>query len=142
MYACPSENVEFIGSIEEPTPVPTAPSHILGVFHTHGRIMAVVDLISLLRLSEAKSKNNEEDRRKRRLVVLDSQKCPFAVFVDEALGICQVDSSTIREMDNGGERLDSTMEYTSGQFDHGDRIATILNLDVILSALTGGELRA
>lgn len=137
LYAFPSEHVEFIGATEQPTAVPTAPSHILGIFQTRGRILAVVDLGALLRLPGTDSKSKCELRRNRRLVALRTQMCPFAVFADEALGICQVDGSSIREMDKDGEWLDSTMEYIGGQFDYGDRIATILNLNVILSALSG-----
>ena len=135
LYAFPAEDVDFIGPVEQSTPVPTAPTHIIGISHIRGRILTVVDFSRILQLSSTESADASDKQAYRRFVVLHHNSNTIAIIVDQALGLNLIARTDILNKGQDTKWHDETVKYIEGQFDLAGRIVSILNPRVIFSAL-------
>src|SRR6478609_8011456 len=80
-YALTPTAVELVAPMQAIVAVPTAGPHVRGVIHLRGRIIAVIDLASVLEIDDQPVVHDTA-----RLVVLDG-RTPFAFVVDATLGL-------------------------------------------------------
>ncbi len=81
LYAVASALVGEVMRLGAPTPVPCTPPHIAGIVDLRGRIVAVLDLKSLLGLGDAGSSPD------RRVVVLRSGNVEAGIMADSLEGM-------------------------------------------------------
>jgi purine-binding chemotaxis protein CheW len=108
------------------TPVPGAPSFVLGVVNLRGMIIPVLD--SRLRFHLAP----QEPTARTRIIILDLAGQPTGFQVDSVAEVVRVDDDTIRETPAlvAGVRSD----YLAGMVMAGSRLITLINLDRLLDS--------
>jgi purine-binding chemotaxis protein CheW len=89
------------------TRVPRMPAYMIGVINLRGRIIAVVDLLSLFNLG-----TGDIEDKKSRLVVVESEGTRMAFLVDHILGIDWIELGRIREPEGIKSRVKA--EYIKG----------------------------
>ena len=108
------------------TPVPGAPSFVLGVVNLRGIIIPVLD--SRLRFHLAPAAPTS----KTRIIILDLAGQPTGLQVDSVAEVVRLEDLTIRETPPlvAGVRSD----YLAGMVTVGQRLITLINLDKILDS--------
>ncbi len=108
------------------TPVPGAPSFVLGVVNLRGIIIPVLD--SRLRFHLAPV----EPTPKTRIIILDLAGQPTGLQVDSVAEVVRLEDFTLRETPPlvAGVRSD----YLAGMVTVGSRLITLINLDKILDS--------
>jgi purine-binding chemotaxis protein CheW len=137
VYALAAEHVDLVAADITALAVPTAPTHFLGVVHLRGRIIPVIDLPGLLRLAP-KDRAPSDQENVRRLVALSADGRPFAVVVDEVLGLHDVPVDEIvaapkSEDDHAAESV------VTAQFDGELGTTAVLDLSAVVSLLIGNQ---
>ena len=95
-YALAPSCVEIVVPLQPIVAIPTAGAHVRGVMYLRGRVIAVVDLVSLLGIDDGAQSNDPT-----RIVVVDAP-CPFAFVADATLGIWAfADDAQTRTTDDG-----------------------------------------
>lgn len=135
-YAVSSSVVDHVGALAKPTPVPTAPSQFLGVVHVRGRVIAVVDLGSVLGATPEEKSQGDDESFQERLVVLDADRTPFAVPADSVLGLREVEVDSIRPASvlPQGDASDESSLF-EGEFDDRAGVVTLLRIEAVLQIL-------
>jgi len=90
-YAVSATAVREICRVKSIRPVPGAPAHLAGVMPVRGRIVAVLDLSSLV---EAPASRQEEEEAF--AVVLRGGEMEFAVIADHVIGLRSVATSSLQ----------------------------------------------
>nr|WP_320133047.1 chemotaxis protein CheW [uncultured Holophaga sp.] len=108
------------------TPVPGAPSFVLGVQNVRGMIIPVLD--SRLRFHLAP----QEPTAKTRIIILDLAGQPTGLQVDSVADVVRLEDMTIRDTPPlvAGVRSD----YLAGMVTVGKRLITLIDLDRILDS--------
>jgi len=83
LVSVPIEGVVEITSNRDITPVPKAPSYVIGVMNLRGKIVPVIDLKEHLGIP---SNLSEEVYRVNKIVILDTPKKEVGVVVDQIVG--------------------------------------------------------
>lgn len=139
LYAVDATTVDHVAPAEQPLPVPTAPAHFLGIVHLRGRIVTVVDMPALLGLGAGSDQDSQEDQLSRRLVVLQDHARPFGFLADGVLGLSDVPLSQIRPCQADTEPTFDNDNLLRGHFELRGGVASVLDLAVVVSTLTGGD---
>jgi purine-binding chemotaxis protein CheW len=95
-YALRPSSIDLVSPMQPIVPVPTAGPHVRGVIHLRGRVIAVIDLASLLGIDDLASAHESA-----RLIVV-AGKTPFGFVADATLGIWAfADDAQTRTTDDG-----------------------------------------
>lgn len=113
------------------TPVPGAPSFVLGVVNLRGIIIPVLD--SRLRFHLAPA----EPTARTRIIILDLAGQPTGLQVDSVAEVVRLDDFTLRDTPPlvAGVRSD----YLAGMVTAGKRLITLIHLDRLLDSSEFGE---
>jgi purine-binding chemotaxis protein CheW len=135
VYALAAEHVDLVAADMTALAVPTAPTHFLGVVHLRGRIIPVIDLPAVLNVAAPEGRVQESARR---LVALSAEGRPFAVVVDEVLGLhdVPVDEIVATPKSEGGHTVESVVP---AQFDGESGVTAVLDLSAVVSLLIGNQ---
>lgn len=115
LYAVPLTSVREVGLKPRTAMLPTAPSGVIGLINVRGEIIPLFDVATLV-----------WDRPTR----LQS----FAVVVEVAAGPAALSVSGAPASEALGERVgDSDRSAGQGVYRQGDRLATLLDLDLLLA---------
>lgn len=91
-----ARDIAAISAVDQPTPVPGVPDHVLGLVASGERVVAQVDLASLLGLADADGFVGV-DPLFRRTMFVSSGDFEAALVCHRARGLVTVDSSAVRE---------------------------------------------
>lgn len=111
--------------LDEPTPVPLAPPHVLGVANLRGEVVTIVDARHLLGLEPRRP------GRALRALVLVGDGAPVALAIDDAVGLATFDEVT--PLADGARGRYGP--WTRGLLRRPDRAATWLDADKLVAAL-------
>ena len=90
LYAALASQVDRVMKIPPITPVPNAPSAILGIFHLRGKVVVALDLIGRMHMPKNKPLTANY------LFVIHHQRNQFAVLIDSPKSIVEVPMSAVR----------------------------------------------
>jgi purine-binding chemotaxis protein CheW len=130
-------DVERILHAVEISPVPKAPEIVMGLVNVQGRIIPVLNIRKLLRLSEIELSLNDQ------IIIARTASRPVAILVDNVHGVAELSEQEIISP----EALYPGIPYLEGVTKLKDGITYIYNLDKFLSSeekagiehlLTGG----
>jgi purine-binding chemotaxis protein CheW len=110
------------------TPVPGAPSHILGVANLRGHVIPIVDIAHLLGLTTRPASEAA------RTVVLEGAGIQIAVPTDEVLGLESFDD--VLPADEGDRRPLGVLAL--GRLRRADGVATLLDVSRLVEAVRVG----
>ena len=130
LWAFPALAVVHMTVPQRPLRVPTAPDRLLGLVRVRQRIIALVDLRSLLELPPRAAERNPGANR---LLVVHTEATDFAVEVDRVLGLQEIARDSIRAIDD--KRADRARKPAMGQLDLVDGTAVILDASVLIDPL-------
>lgn len=124
-YALPLEKVERVLRIVEITPLPKAPSLVLGVINVEGRIIPVMNVRRLFRLPDREVDLSDQ------LILVHAPRRTYALLADEVEGLANLPTA---------ERVASVevfpaVEYVEEIAKLDGRIILILNFSKFLSFL-------
>jgi purine-binding chemotaxis protein CheW len=91
LYAVESCHVRRVVKLGEPTPVPGAPEHLVGVINLHGEILAVFDLRALFEIAPRGLSERSQ------VIVLGDERDEFGIVADEALEVLTLRIDAIHE---------------------------------------------
>ncbi len=120
------DRVQEITPRSDITPVPGAPSFVLGVLNLRGMIIPVLDSRQRFHLPVA------EPTARTRIIILDLGGQPTGLQVDSVAEVLKVDEETLRDTPPlvAGVRSD----YLAGMVMAGSRLITLIALDQILDS--------
>jgi len=116
------------------TPVPGAPSFVLGVVNLRGMIIPVLD--SRLRFHLPPKAATD----KTRIIILGLAGQPTGLLVDSVAEVVKLDDFTLRDTPPLVAGVRS--EYLAGMVTTGDRLITLINLEKILDSAEFGQREA
>ncbi len=115
-----SRGVQDIG---EPTPIPLAPNHILGLCHVRGKILPAVDLELFFDPNARKHRRSSPALPSRNALILEVDQVEFCLVVDEVVAFEPFDMDRLQALDDendpwsilwaGQTRLDNILEPPS-----------------------------
>jgi len=99
-FALPVDFVEEVGPVLEPTPVPTAPSHVAGVANLRGKLITILDLVRLLAADDgdAQAGSGSIESLQRTLVCMRNE-VRFGFVADRVLGVEAVSVAALAPVD-------------------------------------------
>ncbi len=121
VYGVPVLHVREIIELQDITPVPRAAHHIRGVVNLRGKVLPLMDLKLRFGLSAIEPTDLTV------IIVLQPDKAPFGVLVDEVLDVQNMDSGTTAEPPDLGS--DAKQQFLAGVGRVRDRIVFLLDLD-------------
>ncbi|HEX5841508.1 MAG TPA: chemotaxis protein CheW [Pseudomonas sp.] len=90
-YAIGSEHVAQVLPLNQYTPLPGTPAHVLGIVNVRGRIVSVVDLRVLFELPMG----NLSDRSF--LLILQNPEMEFGLLIDRVLGVSEISRASLQK---------------------------------------------
>ena len=84
LYAIGSEHVAQVLPLNQYTPLPNTPAHVLGIVNVRGRIVSVLDLRVLFELPIGGLAERSF------LLILHSAEMEFGLLIDRVLGVAQI----------------------------------------------------
>jgi len=128
LVSVPIEQVVEITSNRDITPVPKAPSFVIGVMNLRGKIVPVVNLKEHLGIPFEVS---EEVYRRNKIVILDTPKGEVGVIVDEIVGSIKFPEEDILPEPIGTIGID--VKFITGVVQLDGELLIILNIDSIFN---------
>jgi purine-binding chemotaxis protein CheW len=125
-YTLPAASVELVAPPQTIVPVPTVPSHVRGIAHLRGRILAVIDLALVLGVEPDAAAGDADPR----LVVMAASSHPFAFVADATRGIWTAPRDAINRGPDDGP-------IVRGRIESEGRAATVLDPAALLHRLLG-----
>jgi len=122
-FALPISAVERIARSVEITPLPKAPSIVLGVINVQGRVVPVVDIRKRFSLPAKKMQLSDH------IVLGKTSRRSIAILVDSVLDIIE----TAKHDVVGNDQILSEMEYFQGVVKLKDGILLVHDLEKLLS---------
>ena len=119
------EEVLTVADWTEPTPLPFAPSCVLGIVSIHGRMFTVVDIDVLLETSST----------------LKSRRFVLALRGDEQLAIAVEKADQIIEADIEDKRPETNSSLIRGSFRVNGRAGLLLEVDNLFAGVIRGRER-
>lgn len=117
--ALPLTDIERILHSVEITPVPKAPEIVMGLVNVQGRVIPVLNIRKLFRLSEIEISLNDQ------IIIARTTKRPVAILVDNVIGVAEYNEQDIISP----EELFPGIEYLEGVVKLKDDIIYIYKLD-------------
>lgn len=130
-YAIPIHDISQIIEEQSVTPVPHAPTFLLGIFSLRGRIVSVLDAALRLGLP------SEGEAQAPKVVVLDAGEELFGIRVHAIDQVVEVDLGTLEPPPESF--LTQGQEFVEGVFHHRERTVSFLNLPLFLAFEAGGN---
>lgn len=131
-YAVPVHLVESIISYGEPTRVPGAGEHVIGVLNLRGKVISVIDLRRRFGLEIL------EDPTSARILVVQVAGSTVGVLVDSVSEVFALDSETLQEAPpEVGRQNASSIE---GIIRLDSRLVIVLNLENLLTEESDADL--
>ncbi len=109
------------------TPLPNAPSYVIGVTNIRGEITPIIDLKGKLGLYE----NPEDEKEEKLVMVIEINQQTFGILVDGVNDVMQITSdqitpvSTIKKAAAGGDYIDGIIKLDN-------RLIILLNISSLL----------
>ncbi len=91
LYAIGSEHVAQVLPLNQYTPLPNTPAHVLGIVNVRGRIVSVLDLRVLFELPRASLSDRSF------LLILHSAEMEFGLLIDRVLGVGQISCANLQK---------------------------------------------
>ncbi|WP_457681725.1 chemotaxis protein CheW [Thermovibrio sp.] len=126
LVSVPIEQVVEITSNRDITPVPKAPSFVIGVMNLRGKIVPVVNLKEHLGIP---SQVPEDIYARNKIVILDTPKGEVGVIVDEIVGSIKFPEEDILPEPIGTIGID--VKFIAGVVQLDGELLIILNIDSI-----------
>ena len=123
-YALPSDDIQQLEMVMEPTPVPNAPPYVEGVVAVRGQVIPAVSLRARFGFPRAAL-----DVRNR-LVVVRLRARTVGLIVDAAREFATIPEDTIKPLPEGIGGLSG--RYLRGIVQNGDRLLLILDVAELL----------
>ncbi|WP_339460842.1 chemotaxis protein CheW [Pseudomonas sp. EA_105y_Pfl2_R69] len=110
-YAIGSEHVAQVLPLNQYTPLPNTPGHVLGIVNVRGRIVSVLDL----RVLFERPHGSLSDRSF--LLILHGQDMEFGLLIDRVLGVARISCASLqKDLANlGGVRARYLLGVTTEQ---------------------------
>jgi purine-binding chemotaxis protein CheW len=124
-FAVDAHRVREVVVLDEVTPVPLAPSHLVGVANLRGEVVALVEARHLLGLPPRPAGHAL------RALVLAGDGGPVALIIDDVVGLDTFDEIT--PLADGARGRPGP--WTRGLLRRGERAATWLDADILVAAL-------
>lgn len=127
-YAVPMENVLELQRLPRITPLPSVPDWLRGVTNLRGEVLSVVDLRSLLGLSQAESSMSQ------RLVVVRSTVEEIATgwIVDRMIGVRRLAMDDMQP--SSTLTIGAAVRFLSGIVDYEGQLIAVLDVNRVLSS--------
>jgi purine-binding chemotaxis protein CheW len=116
-YGVISDNFERVFRAVSITPLPNAPSIILGVINIHGEIVPVINLRERFSISHKEIKISDK------IILLKFHQKRFAIVVDEIVSMLK--NQTLVD----SESIYKGIDYVDGVIKNGDEIVAICNAE-------------
>ncbi len=124
----PIEKVVEITNNRDITPVPKAPSYVIGVMNLRGKIVPVINLKEHLGIL---GEVPEDIYTNNRVVILDTPKGEIGVIVDEIVGSIKFLESDVLPEPTGTVGID--LKFISGVVQLEKNLLIILNIEAIFN---------
>ncbi|ADU96813.1 chemotaxis protein CheW [Thermovibrio ammonificans] len=128
LVSVPIEEVVEITSNRDVTPVPKAPSYVIGVMNLRGKIVPVVNLKEHLGI---KFTIPEDIYKKNKIVIIDTPKGEVGVIVDKIIGSIKFPESDILPEPIGTIGID--VKFIQGVVQLEKDLLIILNIETIFN---------
>ena len=128
LVSVPIEEVVEITSNRDVTPVPKAPSYVIGVMNLRGKIVPVVNLKEHLGIKFTKP---EDIYKKNKIVIIDTPKGEVGVIVDKIIGSIKFPESDILPEPIGTIGID--VKFIQGVVQLEKDLLIILNIETIFN---------
>ena len=89
-YAIGSEHVAQVLPLNQYTPLPNTPAHVLGIVNVRGRIVSVLDLRVLFELPHGSLSDRSF------LLILHSEDMEFGLLIDRVLGVARISCASLQ----------------------------------------------
>ncbi len=122
-YAIPCNSIEQIVNIVAITLLPHAPKKILGIINVHGKIVAVLNLATMLELPERKRKLSDK------IIIVKTKKRSIAFIVDKIEEIISIQDDKIVNL----ETVMPDPDIYEGTLKLKDGLVMIYNINKFLS---------
>ena len=90
LYAIGSEHVAQVLPLNQYTPLPNTPAHVLGIVNVRGRIVSVLDLRVLFELPHGSLSDRSF------LLILHSEDMEFGLLIDRVLGVARISCASLQ----------------------------------------------
>ncbi len=111
--------------IDNITPVPCCPEHIIGNMNLRGHVLTVVDIRSLFNLQSSRISESTK------VIVVDTGGFSVGVIVDEILDIIDIKTMDMVPVPSSVKVLDDN--FVKGAVSYGNRMITLFDLKEILA---------
>jgi purine-binding chemotaxis protein CheW len=128
--ALPLSEIERVVHAVQVNPVPRAPAIVMGLVNVQGRVIPVLNIRKLLRLTDIGISLSDQ------LIIAKAASLPVAMLVDEVSGVYQYSESDITVPDE----LYSDIEFLRGVAKLQNGVLYIYNLDGFLSSELAAEI--
>lgn len=126
LYAVSVEHIERVMKIPPVTPIPNAPRTIVGIFHLHGKVVVVMDIIRRMEIPKQKPLTANY------LFVVRHRKEYFGILVDKPKMMVRIPSSEIYAP-NSIITAHVPAQYILGVFLHQEHIAVAKKASILIS---------
>jgi chemotaxis signal transduction protein len=123
-------DVRAVSAVDEPTPIPSAPAHVLGLVAAGERVLPLVDLAVFLELPGEASL--QVDPLFRRTLYVKAGELEAGLVCHRARGLVTVDASALREP--GVLQGRGLRPYVTAELDTGNGLAGVLDVAALLRA--------
>jgi len=89
-YALELKHIREVYCVKELTPLPFAPSFVLGIVNLKGQIFSIIDLKELYELSTGECTENQQ------AIILSSDNMEFGILTDGIVGVRKISVSMIQ----------------------------------------------
>ena len=127
-YALPSDDIQQLEMVTEPTPVPNAPAYVDGVVSVRGQVMPALNLRARFGFPRA-----PHDLRSR-LLIVRAQGRTVGLIVDSAREFATIPPESIQPPPEGMGALSG--RYLRGLAHRGDRLVLVLDATELLNLET------
>lgn len=128
--AIPAHDIRSVSAVDEPTPIPSAPAHLLGLVAAGERVLPLVDLAIFLELTGEASLR--VDPLFRRTLFVKWGELEAGLVCHRARGLVTAESSALREPAAlQGRRL---RPFLTAELETGSGLAGVLDVGALLRA--------
>ena len=128
-YAVPVDLLAEIIIPQKVFPVPTTPSHVLGVINLRGNIVPIVDIRSALSLPQSSATNQ--------IAIIRLGTMAVGIVVDNVSEVVGVPKTSLQPVptDNGPQSENTRGRFISGIIQRETNAAALLNIERILDEI-------
>jgi len=130
MYAIPVDLLTEIIISQNIFPVPTSPSHVLGVINLRGNIVPIVDIRETLSISQGRTTTSQ-------IAIVKQGAVTLGIVVDNVFEVVSVPLSSMLTIpaDFGAKAGKSRSRFFKGILQRDTGLAAVLNIESILAEI-------